>query len=418
MSTDMIMPKFSVLLPTHNRLDLAKNAVETVRRQTYSNWELIISDNCSTDDVCSYAKSLNDPRVVYIRSDEFLPVTENWNKALNASTGEYVIMLGDDDGLTPGYFERVLDVMRTLGEPDFLYHGAYIFAYPGALPDAKNGRLTDVTFFHSILHHLDGPGLLGREQAEMVAHKALEMWAYFGFNMQYFLFSRRFIEKLLKLGPVFQGPFPDFYAANVAMLIADKIGLLPEPMVIIGISPKSYGFHHFNKREKDGVGLLQGKADPAADAPPDLRKELLPGTNMLTSWLISVARIPKVLPDRPGLAPDIARYRKLQIIHNLLSQALGEQYEASLADLLPRLSWSERLFAARLWLRLLPCRRMPKAARKHYAKFAEKLANRHPPLPPAPPSQRPTVEGQYQTILDVYAGLEPVAAAPDTPAVP
>ena len=47
--------KFSVLLPTRNRLEYLRYAVETVRRQDYADWEIIVSDNCSEDDiVCAY----------------------------------------------------------------------------------------------------------------------------------------------------------------------------------------------------------------------------------------------------------------------------------------------------------------------------------------------------------------------------
>ncbi len=42
----------------------------------------------------------------------------------------------------------------------------------------------------------------------------------------------------------------------MAMLLADRIGLVPEPLVIIGISRKSYGYFHFNNREDEGAKFL------------------------------------------------------------------------------------------------------------------------------------------------------------------
>src|SRR6187399_2954715 len=81
--------KFSVLLPTRDRLELAKDAIETVRRQSFSDWELIVADNCSCDNVPGYVASLSDPRMTCIRTDTPVPVTENWNRALNASSGDY-----------------------------------------------------------------------------------------------------------------------------------------------------------------------------------------------------------------------------------------------------------------------------------------------------------------------------------------
>ena len=59
--------KFSVLLPTRDRLELAKDAIETVRRQSFSDWELIVADNCSCDNVPEYVASLSDPRMGFGR---------------------------------------------------------------------------------------------------------------------------------------------------------------------------------------------------------------------------------------------------------------------------------------------------------------------------------------------------------------
>lgn len=394
-------PHFSVLLPTRDRLELAKSAIETVRRQTYSDWEIVVADNCSADDVAGFVKSLNEPRIVYTRSDQFLPVTENWNRALAASSGQFVVMLGDDDGLTPGYFERALAVVDRFGAVDFLYHGAYHFAFPGVLPGSDDGRLTDVTLYHVILRQVGEPELMPPAAARAAARKALDMWAVYGFNMQYFLFSRSFIERLAGFGPFFQGPFPDFYAANMSMLLADRICLIAEPWVMIGISPKSYGAYHFNRREKGGVSLLQGAHDPFKDTPPWLRARLLPGTNMLSSWLASVAIIPERLREQ-GLALGVNRYRLLQIIHNLRGRALGEPVEAGFGDLWPRLNWRERMFAAALWVGLLPCRLLPGRYRNRWAKFTDKIVGQFPPPPRNAPGAA-TVK--YRSILEVYTGL-------------
>ena len=338
-------PTFSILLPTKNRLDLLKGAVETVLRQDFDDWEIVISDNCSEDDVGGWVETLAEPRVVYLRSDVALAVTDNWNRALDASTGKYVVMLGDDDGLTPGYMRRVVTVMKNLDEPDFLYHGAYIFSFPNALADQPESQLQDVSLNHSILQRSSEPAILASEYARQAAREALRFNLSYGFNMQYFVFSRSFISRMRVYGNFYQGPFPDFYAANIAMLIADRIAIVADPMVVIGISPKSYGFFHFNKSEKDGEAFLNAETDPFKSASADTRRQILPGTNMLTSWLISVSLIPEKLGSSAGITVDVGRYRRLQILHNLIAQARGDRDFASFSELWPHLSWPDRLFA-------------------------------------------------------------------------
>ena len=392
--------KFSVLLPTRDRLDLAKGAIETVRRQTYRNWELVVADNCSADNVAGYIASLSDHRIVYARSDTPLPVTKNWNRALSASSGEFIVMLGDDDGLVPGYFERLLEAIGALQEPDFIYHGAYHFAFPGVLPNSPQGTLTDVTLFQSILRNRQGDLLLGKEQAHAVALAALDMRVHYGFNMQYFLFNRRFVDRMGEFGPFFQGPFPDFYAANMSMLMADRIGLLAEPAVIIGISPKSYGFYHFNKREQGGIDFLNTAAY-VDQTPKRLRNQLLPGTNMNSSWLVSVALISERLA-RPDLRPNVTRYRRLQIIDNLKRAVLGQSPDATLVQLWPHLTWSERLFAMAMNAILLPSSLPVGGLRNRWIRFIDILAAQYLP----PPTNRPqSIVGRYQTMVDVFEGL-------------
>ena len=77
---------FSVLLPTRNRLEYLRYAVETIRRQDVPDWEIVISDNCSEDDISGFVAKLSDPRIRYVRTESPLPVTDNWNNALNHSS--------------------------------------------------------------------------------------------------------------------------------------------------------------------------------------------------------------------------------------------------------------------------------------------------------------------------------------------
>lgn len=395
-------PKFSILLPTRNRLELAKSAIETVRRQTYSNWEIIISDNCSQEDVAEFVSSLNEPRIIYSRSNEFIPVTANWNRAINAASGDYVLMLGDDEGLTPNYFEKILSAIGELDHPEFIYHGAYQFTYPGVVEAVPDSKLVDVSLFSVILQNCHKPQMLPLEMAREVGRKSLDLWALYGFNMQHFMFSRSFINRMSIFGEFFQGPFPDFYAANMAMLVADKIGVIAEPLVIIGITPKSYGYFHNNSKEKDGIAFLQGKHGLSDGSPEYVRRALLPGTNMLNSWFITVSQIPEKLPDRKDLAVGIERYRRLQIIHNIQQQALTGASEASLSEFWSALSLREKLFAIYLKLWMLP---LPLMSEKRRVKWSWRPRRRYKQFFEPKIALPPAAIGKYNALLDVFADL-------------
>ncbi|MGH8247567.1 MAG: glycosyltransferase [Gammaproteobacteria bacterium] len=390
--------RFSVLLPTKDRRELLIGAIATVQRQTYDHWELVVADNCSSDDVAAYVRSLKEPRIVYTRSDVPLPVTANWNRALDAASGDYVVMLGDDDGLIPGYFERCLAALDEVGTPEFLYHGAYHFAFPGVFPQYPDGYLRDVSWFRNVLCHGSRAILLPREEARSAAQMALNMTAAYGFNMQHFLFGRAFLRKMGAHGPVFRGPFPDFYAANLAMLLAERIGLVPEPLVIIGISPKSYGFFHFNNREAEGASFLDNEACMDA-VPTALRERLLPGSYMNTAWLVSVALIEETLQHRADVRPAVRRYRTLQINRLLCDALLRQGSGIPMSGAWNRLGLDEKVYALALSLVLAPLRMFPHALRRKVAGVIDHLGKQY--LPPRRPVRH--IAGvRANDILDVF----------------
>lgn len=308
----MVNPKFTILLPTKNRLDLLKNAIYSVMQQNYNNWEIIIADNCSDEDIEGYIIELNESRIIYKRSEIPLAVTANWNSSIELATGDYIVMLGDDDALLPNYFNRCLSIINNFDGPDFITYGAFIYAYPNVLPNLPRGCLWDNTNNQSYLSNIDKPQLLVKEQAEYVVKSSLKLRFVSAFNMQYFLFKNSFLNRLRDYGDIYQGPFPDYYTANMAMLLGEKIVLVPAPLVVIGISPKSYGYYYFNNIESYGTTFLNNDRY-RLNAPEYVRDKLLPISDMDTAALATFALIPLKFPERNDLELDIDYYREKQI---------------------------------------------------------------------------------------------------------
>ena len=99
--------KLSVLLPTRNGGALLHDCVKSVLDQSYEGMELVVSDNASADETRDVLASFDDARLRVVRLDEPIPVTDNWNNALAESAGDYLLLIGDDDYLLPGYCERI-----------------------------------------------------------------------------------------------------------------------------------------------------------------------------------------------------------------------------------------------------------------------------------------------------------------------
>jgi glycosyltransferase involved in cell wall biosynthesis len=342
--------KFSVLLPTRNRLSLLRYAIESVRRQDYDNWEIIVSDNFSEEDIAGYVHSLDDPRIQCFRTERFVPVTENWNHALERSRGDYMIMLGDDDCLLPNYFATARRLVEEQGQPDLLYSSGYVYAYPGVIPGYPEGYLHR-SGCANFLRHSDEPFLLDRATAQQMVEHSLKFQLRFDYNMQYSTVSRRLIETLRKHGPFFQSPFPDFYATNVAFLKAERILVCPQPLVVIGISPKSYGFYHFNQQEQTGMAFLQ--CLPDAGSARRLKKVVLPGSNMNTSWLFAMETIKANYGAELGVQVHYRRYRDLHLLNYYERLATNEGTSPEMRELRRAFRWWERcLWSSRLrWAR-------------------------------------------------------------------
>lgn len=341
--------KFSVLLPTRNRLDLLKYAVETVRRQDYDDWEIIVSDNFSEEDIAGYLQSLNDCRIKYFRTESFVPVTDNWNNALDKCTGDYVIMLGDDDGLMKGYFSKTKGMIEKFQQPDFIHTGAYQYAYPGVVPAYPDGYL--LKYAYDIYSYSpEAPFYLAKEQALDLVRQSMDFRIVFGYNMQFYLIRRDFIDSLKEKGPFFQSPYPDYYASNAIFLKAERILICPEPLVTIGVSPKSFGFFYTNRQEKQGMAFLKNLSD--TDIANRLQKVILTGTNMNTSWLFSMEAVKVNYGSEYDLHVNYRRYRFLQILHvykncrKAKKQSIEELQESN--DQL-RILWSEMF----LWEKLV-----------------------------------------------------------------
>lgn len=100
--------KFSVAIPAY-KPQFLKEAIESVQAQSFTDWELIIVDDCSPADLRSIvAPFLLDSRISHYRNEKnfgAIDVVDNWNRCLEYCTGDYVICMGDDDRLLPNCLE-------------------------------------------------------------------------------------------------------------------------------------------------------------------------------------------------------------------------------------------------------------------------------------------------------------------------
>ena len=101
---------FSITIPAYKARFLDE-AIKSVISQTYQDWQLVIVDDCSPEDLKGIVEPyLADSRVEYYRNEKncgAVDVVDNWNICLSHCTGDYVICMGDDDRLLPCCLEEL-----------------------------------------------------------------------------------------------------------------------------------------------------------------------------------------------------------------------------------------------------------------------------------------------------------------------
>lgn len=106
--------KFSITIPAYKRKYL-REAIESVLAQTYSDYELIIVDDCSPEDIKSLVDTFTDSHIRYYRNKKNCGaenVVDNWNICLSYCTGDYVICMGDDDRILPSCLDEYVSLIK------------------------------------------------------------------------------------------------------------------------------------------------------------------------------------------------------------------------------------------------------------------------------------------------------------------
>ncbi len=125
----------SVVMPVHNGERFLREAIESVLNQTYTNFEFLIIENCSTDSSLKIIKSYNDPRIRVIIEEDCGQV-QAYNRGFKESKGEYIFIHDHDDISHHERFEKQLEYII---ENNFDIVGSYY-----ELIDYKGVKLTEI----------------------------------------------------------------------------------------------------------------------------------------------------------------------------------------------------------------------------------------------------------------------------------
>ena len=103
----------SVIMPTYNTAEYISESIASVRKQTYTDWELIIVDDCSADNTDEIVKPfLSDKRIKYIKNETNSGAAVSRNRALREAKGKWIAFLDSDDLWLPVKLEKQIAFMK------------------------------------------------------------------------------------------------------------------------------------------------------------------------------------------------------------------------------------------------------------------------------------------------------------------
>ena len=121
-------PLVSIVLPVYNGMPFLREALECALGQTYTNLEIVVIENNSSDGTAEYLQSVSDPRLRVVYRTATQPAPENWTEAITASRGDFVKLICADDLITPDAIEVQV---------------AALMAYPGVVLAACRRQIID-----------------------------------------------------------------------------------------------------------------------------------------------------------------------------------------------------------------------------------------------------------------------------------
>jgi hypothetical protein len=130
-----VAPAVSICIPAHSRPEFLRQAIDSVLRQTFSDLELIVSDDAG--DAEDVVRSFDDVRVRYSAAPRDRGMARNWEAALALSRGKYVGLLMDDDRLLPSCVATLHSVLESHPDVGIAFANHYFDDHGNLTPRAE-----------------------------------------------------------------------------------------------------------------------------------------------------------------------------------------------------------------------------------------------------------------------------------------
>ena len=228
----MLRNAITVLIPTRERADLLRSAIDSCVAQNFDNCKFVVSDNASADHTRDVVNDFRDSRIEYVNPGRRLSMADNFEHALSYALPGYVLSIGDDDALMPDALQYLDTLIDETGA--------------NAIGGRWNLYLWDsfpVEQMRNKLYLWLGEGFSMKSSVKEVRRALNFNYSYIHklAGLYYGLISTKVVESLRHRGKFFNSITPDAYSAFACSLASKRFVFSHKPFVLAGLSGKSNG---------------------------------------------------------------------------------------------------------------------------------------------------------------------------------
>ncbi len=144
-STDSQQPLVSVIIPAYNRPAYLKEALESAVGQNYQNIEIIVSDDCSRENLQAVVDDFQDPRIIFMRNETNFGMVRNIGNIYKKAQGKYVAHLNDDDMWNKDFLEKLVPPLERHPDLALAFCDHYLIDADGEINYPETEKCTQVT---------------------------------------------------------------------------------------------------------------------------------------------------------------------------------------------------------------------------------------------------------------------------------
>lgn len=119
--------KISIITASYNYENYIKETVQSVLSQTYNDWEMIIVDDCSTDNSVNVIKSYNDERIKLFVNEKNLGLKETLKRGIKEASSDWIVFLESDDVLAPDYLAKKVEIAQKYNDINLIFNDCEFF---------------------------------------------------------------------------------------------------------------------------------------------------------------------------------------------------------------------------------------------------------------------------------------------------